>query len=66
MRGRVPRAALRSASASAFSHCWRVRALVSLNTESATLNSPCLLQLNLAPSNSPRSISSASDLQIGH
>jgi hypothetical protein len=43
-----------------------VRALDSLNTESATLNSPCLLQLNPAPSNSPRSISSASDLQIGH
>src|SRR5947209_1839699 len=63
MRGRVPRAALRSASTSAFSHCWRVRALDSLNTEPATLNSPCLLQLNPAPSNSPRSISSASDLQ---
>ena len=36
------------------------------STEPVTSNSPCFGQRNVLPSKTPGSISSASDLQIGH
>src|SRR5262249_56031502 len=51
---------------SARSHCFGSAFFLVFNAVSGTPNSRCFRHRNHTPSNVPRSISSASDLQIGH